>query len=115
MGKSLVATLGLGKGTWGHVARIIQENEWEKIVLIGTDFAKNNFKPTKQCNWIIVNPRSGFNTLKEQIKEGLPDGNISICLISGTGREHSALLSALRESGRDFAIVILTREGIKEY
>lgn len=115
MGKVFVATLGMGKGTWGHVGRIIQENEWDKIVLIGTDFAKENFKPQKHCDWILINPRSGFEALKEQIKNSLPEGDLCISLISGTGREHSALISAIRESNKKFKILVLTGEGLKEY
>ncbi|MCX8189658.1 MAG: hypothetical protein N3F05_00290 [Candidatus Diapherotrites archaeon] len=115
MGKVFVATLGMGKGTWGHVGRIIQESDWDKIVLIGTDFAKENFKPQKQCDWILINPRSGFESLKEQIKDRLPEDELCISLISGTGREHSALLSAIKEAGKSFKIVVLTRDGLKEY
>lgn len=115
MAKIFVATLGMGKGTWGHVARIVQEHDWDKILLIGTDFTKQNFKLSKQCEWLIINPRSGFETLKDGIKNAIPEGTIYVSLISGSGREHTALLSALRELNRDFKIVVLTGTGLKQY
>ena len=37
----LVALLSTGKGTWGQVAGLCKKGEWEKIVLIGTSFAKD--------------------------------------------------------------------------
>jgi len=40
----LVACLSTGKGTWGHVSRLIADGTWEKIILITNDFGKENFK-----------------------------------------------------------------------
>ena len=38
-----VACLSTGKGTWGNVKRIIEEGEWDNILLITNDFGKENF------------------------------------------------------------------------
>ncbi|MFA4855838.1 MAG: hypothetical protein WC634_04625 [archaeon] len=116
MTKALLAVLGIGKGTWGHIARLIGEEAWDKILIVGNDWGKENFAPGKEVDWIIVNNRAGFNILKDTIKEKLP-GTDEICvsLISGSGKEHIALLAALRESKRDFKLVILTGEGTKYF
>jgi len=115
MGKVFIATIGIGKGTWGHVARLIQEEQWDQILLVGTEFTKQNFKPAKDCTWLLINPRSGFETMKEGIKKEIPDAELYVSLISGSGREHTALLSALKELGREYKLVILTGDGTKYY
>jgi hypothetical protein len=111
MAKSLVAILGVGKGTWGHVARLIAEEEWDKIVLISNDWVKENFKPAKDCEWILINPRAGFDVIKTEITDKLPEGETAVSIISGTGKEHIALLAALKEKSSNYSLVILTGEG----
>jgi hypothetical protein len=105
----------MGKGTWGHVARLIAGEEWKDILLISNDWVKENFSPSKECNWILVNNRAGFETIKETIKEKLPEGELAVSLISGSGKEHIALLSALREKHKEFGLVIITGEGVKYF
>lgn len=111
----LLATLGVGRGTWGHVARLITEEEWESIILISNEWVKEQFSPSKEVNWIIVNRRAGFEIIKEEIKGKLPDSEICVNLTSGTGKEHMALLAALKEAGKEFKIVTLTGDGTKYY
>jgi hypothetical protein len=110
-----MAVLGAGKGTWGHVARLIAEEQWDKIVLISNDWGKANFKPAKECDWILINNRSGFDVLKDIIKEKLPEGKISVSLVSGSGKEHMALVAALKEAGKEIELVTLTGQGTKYY
>ncbi len=115
MGKHFVAVLGIGKGTWGHVARLIEQETWERILLISNDFAKDNFKPAKDVEWIMVNTRSGFDMLKNTIKEKLPTGDMAISIVSGSGKEHMALMVALKELKAKYELVILTGDGTKYY
>lgn len=115
MAKNLIAVLGIGKGTWGHVARLIAEEEWDKILLISNEWGQENFSPTKECEWILINNRSGFDAIKNEIMGQLPEGDISINIVSGSGKEHTALLAALREAKRDFDLIILTGDGAKKY
>ncbi len=121
MTRALVAVLGIGKGTWGHIARLITKDEWDKILLVGNEWGKENFSPfkkgaegspapEKEIDWILVNNRVGFNILKDTIKEQLPVvDEICVSLISGSGKEHIALLAALKESGKKFKLVILSK------
>ncbi|HZX20276.1 MAG TPA: hypothetical protein VFF13_04645 [archaeon] len=115
MGKTLVAVLGIGKGTWGHVARLIAEEQWDKMLLISNEWGKENFAPSKECDWILVNNRAGFEIIKDEIKGKIPDKDVVISLISGSGKEHMAVLAALKEKKVNFQIVILTGEGTKYY
>jgi hypothetical protein len=115
MVKAFMATLGIGKGTWGHVKRLIADGEWGRIILISNEWGKENFAPDKECDWIMINNRSGFDVIKEEIKSRLPEGEISVCLISGSGKEHMALIAALKESERNLELVTITKDGIKYY
>jgi len=115
MGKILLAVLGIGKGTWGHVARLISEEEWDSILLISNEWGKENFSPSKECDWILVNNRAGFEIIKDEIKSKLPEAELVVSLISGSGKEHMAVLAALKEKGSNFQTVILTGEGTKYY
>ncbi|MBU0636119.1 hypothetical protein KKE06_03775 [Candidatus Micrarchaeota archaeon] len=112
---TLFACLGIGKGTWGHVARLIATEEWDRVVLLSSDFGKENFKPEKECEWILLNNRAGFVIIKDAVKEKLPEGELALSLASGSGKEHMAVLVALRESNRDYKIVTLTGDGVKYY
>ncbi len=112
---TLFACLGIGKGSWGHVARLIASETWDKIVLFSSDFGKENFKPEKECEWILMSNRAGFEIIKEAVKEKLPQGELCVSLASGSGKEHMAVLVALRETKREFKIVTLTKDGVKYY
>ena len=115
MGKNFVATLGKGKGTWGHVARLIAEEEWDSVLLVSNEFCQENFSPSKDVAWVLINSRTGFETIKDSIKEKLPGGEISVSLVSGIGKEHMALLAALKDAGKEYQIVTLTGDGTKYY
>ncbi len=113
--KVFIAILGVGKGTWGHVARILSEQQYDQIVLIATEWVKENFNPQKESEWILINNRAGFEVIKDEIKSKLPEGDLSVSIVSGSGKEHMALISAIRESNRDYKFVTLTGDGVKYY
>ena len=115
MGKTLIAVLGIGKGTWGHVARLIADEPFEKVLLVSNEWGKEKFSPSKEYDLIMVNNRAGFEIIKDEIKKKLPDGKIAVSLVSGSGKEHMAVLAALKEKKSDFEIVTLTGDGPKYY
>lgn len=114
----LIACLSTGKGTWGHVSRLIVDQDWGKIFLITNDFGKENFKPEKEVEYIVIESRQPIVDLTEQIKEQLKgkisDTEVALNLASGTGKEHMAVLSAIMKSGLGFRFVALTKDGVKE-
>ncbi len=114
----LIACLSTGKGTWGNVSRVITEGEWENIFLITNEFGKENFSNDKKCELIIIDARKPMEELIGDIKknlEGKVKGTeIALNLISGSGKEHMALLSAIIKLGLSFRIMALTTDGIKE-
>ena len=115
---SLIAYISSGKGTWAHVNRLISDQEWDKIFLLTDEFGKENFKPDKPVEFIIIDSNKYLPELTEDIKKAL-DGKITgievgVNFISGNGKEHMALLSALLKLGLGLRLVALTKDGIKE-
>lgn len=114
----LVASLSTGKGTWGHVSRLISDGNWEKVVLITNEFGKENFNNEKQAELIVVDSRKGLEDLREDIKNGLKGKlagiEVAINIISGEGKEHMALMSAVLKLGFGIKFFALTKDGVKE-
>jgi len=114
----LIACLSTGKGTWGHVNRLIQDGEWEKVILITNDYGKENFSKDDKTELIAVNMNQGIIELREEILKNLKDkikgSEVAVNFISGTGKEHLALVSALLRLGVGIRLIALTKNGIEE-
>ncbi len=114
----LIACLSTGKGTWGHVNRLIQDQEWDKILLITNEFGKENFTTEKEVKFIIIQQSQGLIELRDQIeknlKEHIKGTEVAVNFVSGTGKEHLALISALLRLGVGIRLTALTKDGIKE-
>jgi len=115
----LIACLSIGKGTWGHVSRVIDAQEWRMVFLITNDFGKEKFSSSKSnIELIVVDSRQDLKTLIEEIKTKLkdkPEGpEVALNLASGDGKEHMALLSAIMQLGLSFRLVALAKDGYLE-
>ncbi len=115
---TLVACLSTGKGTWGHVNRLIEDENWDKVILITNEYGKENFKKKDNVSLFSVNMAAGMQDLISEIqpilKNNISDTEVAVNFISGTGKEHMALTSALLKSGLGIRLVALTKDGIKE-
>ena len=115
---SLIACLSSGKGTWSHVNEIINKQEWDQIFLITDDFGVQNFKPEKKVNYILIDEKKFLPEMTEDIRKQLQgkikDLEIAVNLVSGNGKEHMAMLSAILKLGLGIRLVALTTEGVKE-
>lgn len=115
--ETLVCVLGSGKGSWGHITRLISDGGWKNIYLISNEWGKEKFAPTKEINWIIINTNMGFDLMKKTIQDKLPNNQeIAFNFLSGDGKVHMAALQAIREKYDDkYKLTILTKEGLKFY
>jgi hypothetical protein len=111
----LVALLSSGKGTWGQVAGLINQGEWDKIILVADDFSKK-FNPGKKAEVIVVDFNQSLKELRQDLKEKLKpkiDGlEVALSIASGEGKEHMALISALIDIPVGIKFTALTKEGI---
>ncbi len=115
---NLIACLSTGKGTWGHVSKMIQDGQWDKVILITNDYGKENFTKDEKTELISVNMNMGINDLRDEIKNQL-DGKITgievaVNIVSGIGKEHMALISAIQKLGFGMRFMALTKNGIEE-
>lgn len=111
----LVALLSSGKGSWAQVAGLMKQGEWDKIILIGDDFAKQ-FSHEKQFEFIKVDLNKRIKDLRDELKEKLRgkfEGmEVALSIASGDGKEHMALVSALINLPVGVRFTALTKEGI---
>ena len=113
----LIACLSTGKGTWGHVSRIMQDEQWTKIFLITNDYGKENFTKDEKTEFIVINSDKGIKELiaelKGILKEKVKETEVAVNFVSGTGKEHMALISALLQLGVGIRLLALTKDGIE--
>ena len=111
----LVALLSMGKGTWAQVSGLVKMGEWEKIILVGSEFAEK-FTLDKPHEFIKVDTASGLKELKDELikkLQGKIDGTeVALSIASGDGKEHMALISALLSLPVGVRFVALTKDGI---
>lgn len=111
----LVALLSSGKGTWAQVSGLIKYGEWDKVIVIGGDFAKE-FKAEKKFEFIKINQDNKILELKKELVDRLKgkinDTEVALSIASGDGKEHMALISALLSLPVGVRFVALTKSGI---
>lgn len=114
---TLICVLGSGKGSWGHITRLISDGNWKDVYLISNDWGKEKFAPTKEVNWIIINTNMGFDLMKKTVLEKLPAAkDVSVNFLSGDGKVHMAVLQAIKDKyNNTYKLAILTKEGLKFY
>lgn len=111
----LVAILSRGEGTWTQVSGLMKYNEWDKIILIGDDFAKN-FKHEKKFEFVKVDLNQKIVELKEdilkKIKDKIKGTEVALSIASGDGKEHMAFISALLSVPAGIRFCALTKNGV---
>jgi hypothetical protein len=111
----LIALLSTGKGTWAQVSGLIKHGEWDKITLLGDDFA-NKFTSEVEFEFIKVNLDAKLKDLKtefsEKLKGKIKGTEVALSIASGDGKQHMALISALLNLPVGIRFAALTRDGV---
>ena len=114
----LIAFLSSGEATRRHLIKLIENESWDGIFLITSVENKKDFLSGKNIEYIITNPEFRLPELIEDIKNKLKDRvigpEVALNIISGTGKEHMALLSAILKLGLGIRLVAFTKEGVRE-
>ena len=113
----LIAFLSTGKGSWGHVNGLITKGDWKKVTLLTNDFGKEKFQADEKTKLIVFDFNKDVEDLSKEIQEKLKDkvkDEVGVNFVSGTGKEHMALISALMKLGIGFRLVVSTMEEVKE-
>ncbi len=111
----LISLLSSGKGTWAQVSGLIKYGEWDKIILLGDEFARQ-FTSEKKFEFIRIDLNKKLKDLKEEFQQKLKgkiDGTeAALSIASGDGKEHMALISALINLPIGIRFAALTRDGV---
>jgi hypothetical protein len=114
----LVAVLSTGKGTWSEVAKIINAHEWDKVFLITDQFGSTTFKKKENMEFIILSQEESIETMTDKLqkffKEKIKGAEVALNMVSGSGKEHMAVLSALLKSGVGIRLITYSATEIKE-
>ncbi len=111
----LVALLSTGKGTWAQVSGLMKHGEWDKVILLGGDFAES-FKHEKEFEFIKVDLDKKLKELKDEfsikLKGKFNGTEVALSLASGDGKQHMALISSLINLPVGIRFAALTKEGV---
>lgn len=111
----LVCLLSKGEGSWAQVSGLMKYGEWDKIILIGDEFAKQ-FTHEKKFEFVKINLNQKIVELKDDLSKKLKDKftgmEVAVSIASGDGKEHMALISALINVPVGIRFVALTKQGI---
>ncbi len=114
----LIVSLGEGKGSWAHILKLVNGQEWEHIYFISDESYAGKFTTDKPHDYIRVDVKKPLKLLTEDIAKQLTgkinDFEVAINIISGNGKEHMALLSALIKLGFGIRFVAFTGEKVDE-
>ena len=115
----LVALLSRGEGTWGQVSGLVKKGEWEKIVLLGPNYASEFKIEGIPFDFIEYDENKSLVMLKQFFQEKLKDkfssfnSEVALSLASGGGKEHMALISALLSLPTGIKLAVYTKEGVE--
>lgn len=111
----LIALLSTGKGTWAQVSGLMNHGDWDKIVLVGSDFAKD-FKHEKNFEFIKIDLDKKLKDLRDEIltklKGKFNGTEVALSIASGNGKEHMAVISALLNIPVGVRFAALTKDGV---
>ncbi|MBI2576679.1 hypothetical protein HYV84_05685 [Candidatus Woesearchaeota archaeon] len=113
----LIACFSTGPGTGAHVLKVIDGMQWGAVYLFADKSFEGKIPGKENMKILYVDPQRTIAELSSEIKAFL-DGKISdlevgVNFVSGSGKEHMALLLALLELGLGIRLVALTKEGVK--
>ncbi|RME53915.1 hypothetical protein D6783_00435 [Candidatus Woesearchaeota archaeon] len=114
---TLVALLSTGKGSWAEVFKLLRSEVFEKAYLVTNTFGKE--KCQEQANLVVVDLDQDVIHLRDALITALKEPlryetEVALNISSGTGAQHTALLSALLKLGVGIRLVIPTEGGVDE-
>ncbi len=110
---TLLACLSTGKGTWSEVTKMIQVQPWTAVCLITNQFGKDNFTVLPEhVELLVLNPDADsiemmVSQITKQLRGKISDFEVALNIVSGSGKEHMALLEAVLELGLNFRLVTM--------
>ncbi len=115
----LIASLGAGKGSWTYIIELVKKQEWEQVMLVTNSFGAERFSvPGRELAFVIIDDTKEIPEITQQILTQLKGKSlgmeVALNIVSGTGKEHMALLSSLLKLGVGIRLVGLNKETVDE-
>jgi hypothetical protein len=117
---TLVAVLGVGKGTWSEVFALIETKKFEKTILLIDSWAAQTYRSEHEAVTISL-PEYDLSqaALRDVIIASLApqlhgEFEVAVNIASGKGVEHQALLAALVRLGVGFRMVTIDNNEVVE-
>jgi hypothetical protein len=97
-----------------HLQRVIEGEDWDRIILIG----EGEFKSAKAFIRVFSDRTLYLTELKKSYEEQMRDKvkvfEVGVNLMGGSGKEHMALIAAVLSLGLGIRFVALTPGGVRE-
>jgi hypothetical protein len=115
----LIACLGTGKGTWTGVLKLVSKPDFEKIFLVVNAWTKQSLQINKpNLNFVIINSDDKTSIIRDtiisQLHNKIKGFEVAVNLDSGTGKEHTALVTALIKLGLALRFVVCEGDNMEE-
>jgi hypothetical protein len=117
----LIACLSYGKDTWTEVLDLIEKGEFETNYLVVNSFFKDklsSIKSKKNIKVILIDLSNNINEIIDEIYSNLKGTiiyfDLAVNIVSGTGKEHMAILSAILKLGIGIRFVKIENDIITE-
>lgn len=111
----LIALLSGEKENWGQVSGLIKHGDWEKIIVVGNESAKQ-FGTEKSTEFIQVDLNMRLKNLRDdfskKLKGKIEGMEVALSIATGNGKEHMALISSLINLPVGIRFAALTKEGV---
>jgi len=111
----LIALLSNDEKEWAQVSGLMNHGDWEKIILVGDNKAKE-FVHVKKFEFVKIDLTKKIIDLKETLMKKLKDKfdnmEVACSVASGNGKEHMALVSAIINLPMGIRFVALTKQGV---
>ncbi|MBU1975334.1 MAG: hypothetical protein KKG59_02925 [Nanoarchaeota archaeon] len=113
---TLIACLSTGKGTWGHVGTLVNSGQFETMILVTNQWSKDNYQNEKEADLVLIDAAKpiadNVAILQAELKGKLEgETEVAFNMISGSGAEHMAILSALLKLGVGVRLIAANEEG----
>ena len=78
----------LTSGNWVHVSKLVDEENWESVILVTNQQGKSAFKCNKPCEFIVLEEEWSVSQMIETIKIRLSKeyGEVGLNFVSGNGK-----------------------------
>ena len=104
--------------TWIDVQKLINTKEFAMIYLVCNQWTKDNYQNPNNAELVLIDEKKSISENAEKIVSALQgkiqELDVGVNLISGTGAEHMAILSAVIKLGVGMRFVTADQQGIKE-